>query len=198
MCLKNYTYYSNQLAKCLISNTNNNNSNITGGYVNATDNINDNSNDTSILNTTNITNKMIGDSSSINTGSYNATSGINYNYTKNMSTFIETNNIIVAVNYTKIICDIAVEPVLDGLSAIGWLTSMKTAPKFLFAFTLFLNDLWLYKFHRKFQPQYPNSTLAFMDKIDIAKELQIRPAFLDDLNFLSSVQVANANNALLL
>ena len=73
---------------------------------------------------------------------------------------------------------------------------MKTAPKFLFAFTLFLNDLWLYKFHRKFHPQYPNSTLAFMDKINIAKELQISPAFLSSLNFLSNIQVASANNAL--
>lgn len=47
--------------------------------------------------------------------------------------------------------------------------TMRIAPKFLMIFTLFLNDLWFYKFHRKFDPEYPLSTKVFMQKIDVMK-----------------------------
>lgn len=63
-------------------------------------------------------------------------------------------------------------------------TSMKITPKFFLVFTLFLNDLWYYQYHHKENPEYPNSTKIFMEKVDLIKEFQLNPeALLDYLPF---------------
>ena len=58
---------------------------------------------------------------------------------------------------------------------------MRISPKFLLTLTLFLNDLWYYKFHRKYGPEYPQSTQLFMQKIDLIQELQFLPFFLEEV-----------------
>ena len=42
------------------------------------------------------------------------------------------------------------------------LATIKAMPKFLLIFTALVNDLPFYKYHRKFEPEYPNSTIIFM------------------------------------
>lgn len=55
------------------------------------------------------------------------------------------------------------------------LTSVKVAPNFLAIFAVFLNDLWYYKYHHKSNPRYPNTTLAFTEKVELVKQFQLSP-----------------------
>ncbi len=59
-------------------------------------------------------------------------------------------------------------------------TSIKISPKFLLVFSMFLNDIWFYKYHHKQNPSYPNSAKAYMDKVDVIKDFQLNPEFFLD------------------
>ena len=69
-----------------------------------------------------------------------------------------------------------------ALSYVFSLSTIKAMPKFLLIFTVLVNDLPFYKYHRKFQPEYPNSTIIFMEKFDMLKELGV-DNFANYLNF---------------
>ena len=78
----------------------------------------------------------------------------------------------------------------DKIDAIGFantfgksmvITSFKIAPNFLLALTVFLDDLWFYRYHRKV---YPTSAQWFMKEVDFINSLKIAPWFID---FLSAV-----------
>lgn len=75
--------------------------------------------------------------------------------------------------------------IFDKIDEIGFaiyfgksmvITSFKIAPNFLLALTVFLDDLYFYRFHRKV---YPTTAQWFMNEIDIINSLKISPWFLD-------------------
>lgn len=63
---------------------------------------------------------------------------------------------------------------VEGSAFIFPLSNIKAFPKFILVLTLSINDLVLYRYHRKFEPGYPNSTLIFMEKFDILRELSTK------------------------
>lgn len=55
------------------------------------------------------------------------------------------------------------------------ISSVRAMPRFLLVLTMLINDLAFYKYHRKFQPEYPESVQIFMESFDLMKELGVNP-----------------------
>lgn len=140
----------------------------------------------SIINTTipiNTTfNYFIPSNISINStyNSYSSYSSNNYSNATNISypsltpIFPEVaNNETIATlsnnktNYGDIIDQVIPSQVTQGFASALTICSMRAMPKFILVFSVFLNDLFYYRYHRKFGPEYPNASLAFMQKFDV-------------------------------
>ena len=51
--------------------------------------------------------------------------------------------------------------VTAGVSYAVTVSSVRVLPQFILVLTVIINDLAFYKWHRKFEPEYPGSVLVF-------------------------------------
>ena len=69
---------------------------------------------------------------------------------------------------------------------------MKSSFKFIVPLSLFLEDLWLYRFH--YEVQYPFLMEICMQDVDLINELKLKPEFLENINFNNSIGRSTAEN----
>lgn len=80
------------------------------------------------------------------------------------------------------VADVFVTP---SVSYALTISSFRVLPRFILVLTLIINDFAFYKWHRKFEPEYPHSVLSFTDNIDVLKELGIT-SFTNVFSFLKT------------
>ena len=81
----------------------------------------------------------------------------------------------------------------EAVSSAFTLTTVRAMPKFLLVFTILINDLLFYKYHRKFGPEYPASAKTIMERFDLMKEIGMN-SFSSYLPFFSNENIAFALN----
>lgn len=89
----------------------------------------------------------------------------------------------MAPPYTDFIDPETIVKVSTALGNIATIFTLNITPKIFVAFVAFIEDLWLYQYHRR-NTEYPSTVSFFLQEASFIGEIKISPDFMnifDDL-----------------